>query len=92
MPACFKLIDKTTNEPVEFVKIDEALCATFGVPVDPDKWYQDWYDGIGLCLASGATFDKIRDVYNEEPPIIEIVEIIDWLSARYRADSWHESR
>ena len=46
MPNCFCLQRKFDPEHknVQFVKIDEEMCAAFGVTPDPIKYYRGWYD------------------------------------------------
>jgi hypothetical protein len=87
MSACFQLLDKRDNQAIAFVRIDDLLCQHFGVDPDPVKWYHDWYNWIGVGLAFGASFDKLRKAYvNDETAL----SIINWMDMHYVANTWRE--
>lgn len=109
MPNCFSLTrkgldDKPDGEPVEFVKIDEELCAYFHVDCDPKFFYCDWYESIGCLLAYGKTFTEIVAIFahhiHEHPPGTLMEEeyahlhrqlaIACWLDRNFVADAWAE--
>lgn len=85
MPAYFQLLSKASGKAVPFVEIDEAMCKHFQVDVDPVKYYEGWYDNIGLLCALGRTWDEIRETWKDFP---ELLAIVDWLAEHYTADGW----
>lgn len=87
MPACFALTKKGETKPTKLTQIDEELCIVFNAPVDPDKWYQNWYNTIGLGLALGYDWNSLREKLGDDP---ETKGILDWLEAHYEVDSWRE--
>jgi hypothetical protein len=89
MPNCFSLTRIGEKEPEKFAKIDEEMCREFGVEPDPVKFYNSWFDVIGLGLACGWDWEKIKEINKDWP---EILLIIDWLEKNYVYDSWYESR
>lgn len=84
MPACFRLISKTTNQPTKFQEIDDAMRAEFGQPPDPDRWLEGWYDSVGFALAVGKDFQWCRENFEFTLPIV------DYLDKHYTSDSWTE--
>ena len=89
MPNCFQLINRETGKADAFQDIDEAICWDLGWPVDEERYAHGWYDSIGLGLARGRTFEELRDYFVDAE---ELLQIIDWLDARYTPDAWYESR
>ena len=61
MPDYFTLIRKTNPSagPVPLQEIDSEVCAAFGIAPNPDRYYHQWADSIGLALAAGQSFDEI---------------------------------
>jgi hypothetical protein len=101
MAAYFQLLDRTTGEATSFTEIDKNLCQHFEQPVDEDKWLCDWYNSIGLRVATGQTLEQVKTTFLEY--IIEgtkesnvrkiegynnLVKILDWIAERYTTDSW----
>lgn len=84
MPACFRLIPIGTTTPAKLNDVDAAMAAHFGEPVDPHRWFGEWYNVEGLGLALGYSWDKMREQYPDRAPIV------DWLEANYTVDSWRE--
>lgn len=97
MPNCFSLTSKGGSEPEPLAQIDNKMCEHFGVEPHDRIYLRWWYDIIGRKLAFGQNFDEIRSKMAEldekfpddkaegEPTL---VEICDWLSENYTADSW----
>lgn len=88
MPVCFQLIRKSDPKagPVALQKIDEEICAHLGVPVDPVQWVNNWYNTIGLGLALGHSFTRIKEIYAN--PQLSVV--CDFLEANFTTDAWRE--
>ena len=89
MPRCFQLFKKGSQEPSKFEDVDDAICEHFGVTPDPDTYYQDWYDVIGLALAMGYDWDGIRRVLKSST---EILKIVDFLEEHYSPTAWWEGK
>lgn len=99
MPNCFQLTRKSAlhEGPVKFILIDEEMCKHFNLPCDPVQWHNGWYDYIGLCLALGDDWDKIRQGIREwekdgsiSPYAAHMIEICDWLEANFTPNAWVE--
>jgi hypothetical protein len=86
MPSCFALIDKSTGKRAILQDVDKELCEYLGVEVSETKWVGDWYNCIGLGLAIGHDWDKLRGFFPEHGPII------DYLESRFESDNWKEWR
>ena len=80
MPVCFELTPKGEELPVKLVEVDRKMCEAFNAPVHPDYWFQNWNNVIGLGLACGQTWERLREVNADDP---EMVCIINWLEDRY---------
>ena len=101
MPNFFTLTRKSNPEagPVDFVTIDEEICAHCGVTPDPDRYLDGWYDSIGFRLAFGKSWDEIRKDFslqameaNERDDgapysvlMHRLMRITDWLEERFEA-------
>jgi len=101
MAAYFQLLDRTTGEATSFTEIDKNLCQHFEQPVDEDKWLCDWYNSIGLRVATGQTLEQVRVRFTEyitegaeedNKKKIEgysnLILILDWIAEHYTTDSW----
>jgi len=103
MPNYFALIRKTDpkREHASLVKVDEEMCAHFGVAPHPKLWHAYWHDIIGFSLACGKTFAQLierneeqarRDRANGDEDGAKFndhqVEILRWLDANFDADAW----
>ena len=88
MPVCFQLFKKGSTEPEVFQDIDVEICNHFGVEVDDVKWYCDWYDCIGVLLATGRTFQQVKEVHHSWK---ELCKVVDFLEDNYTTRSWRES-
>ena len=89
MPACFRLIPVSGGEPAILQKVDDDLWIAFGETPHASQWFRGWYGTIGFLMAIGKSYDEIwlaLAEYNDE----RLIEVLDWLAARYRADSWTE--
>lgn len=91
MPACFQLYRKEdpTAGAVRFVEVDDKMCAHFGAPVHESNYYENWYNEVGMGLAMGHTWDKLREIYHAYP---RTLAIIDYLEDNYTTNCWYESR
>jgi hypothetical protein len=86
MPACFQLIDKTTDKPARFADIDDKLCQYLEKPIDPIEYLYNWYNLVGFGLACGKSFDQLREVFADT----DLVPVIDFLDEHYTANAWHQ--
>jgi hypothetical protein len=87
MPSCFQLIKKGSKEPSIIHDVDEELYNHFGMEINPEEWYRDWYNSIGVGLALGHSFSKLRTIYSEFP---ELIKVVDYLEENYLVDAWYE--
>jgi hypothetical protein len=94
MPNCFQLIDKETGKPAILRDVDNRLWEEVGIQkADPEKWYLNWYNTIGLSLACGNNWDRIREIYQESIELCpECGTVIDFLEAHYDSSSWWEGK
>lgn len=97
MAAYFQLISKVTNEPESFNKIDDFICNHFNQPIDEHKYYNSWYDFIGLHLACGKSFSEIIESFSlelQEPKekqsqfILNLLNIAKLLDKHYISNHW----
>jgi hypothetical protein len=88
MPVCFTLTRKAdlAAGPVSFQQIDDEMCKHFGVEPDKVEYYQRWYDTVGLALACGHDWPKIKEIFPGK------AEIIDWLAENFTQDAWSERK
>jgi polysaccharide deacetylase 2 family uncharacterized protein YibQ len=75
--------------PVKFTTVDDELCAHLGVPVHETDYHYGWYTTIGMGLAMGHTWEKLREIFSDYP---HTVVIINWMEANFTTQSWHERR
>lgn len=87
MPNCFQLWRDGAAVPLGV--IDDEMREHFYAPPDPDRFYESWYDAIGYQLAMGRTFAQAREDLADYP---QLVEIADWLEARFTVRSWYETK
>lgn len=77
--------------PVNLNTIDEELCIHLGESISNSRWCRDWYNSIGLALAIGQSFDKIREELKACPENeIELLPIVDYLDANFVTDAWYQ--
>jgi len=86
----FTLTPKGASDPATFQSIDDNMREAFGAPPDAVHWFHDWYDVIGLGLAMGYSWDKLRDRILHDDPLG--IRICNWLESHYDADSWASYR
>lgn len=103
MPVCFQLFRKTEpQKAVVFQRVDEELCKHFNVPVDEHRYYCGWYDGIGFRIATGMSFEAIRNEFvgdffgmdSRDSKWANFywrrIEILDYLAERFNTTCWRE--
>lgn len=90
MPNCFRLLRGGVAVPI--VDVDAEMCRYFSADCDPNRWFRGWYDFVGFDLAMGKSFDEIRASYREDPYLIYLIEVVDWVEANFTVDSWYETR
>ena len=88
MPSCFQLTKKGEQAPARLQTVDDEMRVAFGADPDPDKWFEQWYNTIGLGLAMGHDWVKLREIFKETA----LVAVVDWLEANYTTDSWYEHK
>jgi len=84
MPNCFSLTRVGMRTPQRLQEVDNDMRRHFGAEADPERWYENWYNTIGLCIALGHGPDKIRELVQGEGAN----EVIDWLVCNYEWDTW----
>ena len=89
MPNYFALTPKGETERASLQEVDDLLCAAFGVQPDPELWFRNWYNTIGLGFALGHSPARIREIWAEDAPR---TEVLDWILARYDVEAWYEGR
>jgi hypothetical protein len=67
-----------------FIEVDERMCKHFGVEPDPDLWFRNWENALGLGLAAGG-FENIRKNYLLDDAELEV---LDWLEANFTVFNW----
>ena len=87
MPNCFQLHSKISGEPRNLTEIDEELCHHFGAEVHPTRWYEGWYECIGLSLALGCSFEQTAETFKDDAALVAIAE---YLAKHYTAVAWAE--
>jgi len=89
MPSCFQLIKRGETEPSILQDVDVEMWNHFkgGEPKGNDQWYHNWYNNIGLSLATGQSFSDIAKGYADSPKMLNIVE---YLEERYTTYAWRE--
>ena len=86
---CFTL--SRDGKPVKLQDIDKELCDMLGVPCDDNEWVLGWYDSIGLGLACGCDWDKIRKILiiDDSEHHKSLAKVIDYLRNNFTTDSWY---
>jgi hypothetical protein len=101
MPNCYCLTRKDfmgpRPEPEKLVTVDERICHHFGVKPHEKYWFRDWENVIGLRLALGWSWDRIREDLNNcrskavpDDVIDDLIKIASWLEQHYDTDAWAE--
>lgn len=82
----FTLTANGETKPAVFQDIDDRMREALGEPADPKHWLYEWYDTVGLGLAMGYDWEKMRTkIFHDSP---ELLRVIDWLEENYTPDSW----
>jgi hypothetical protein len=89
MPNCFQLYKKGEEEPSILQDVDNDLWLKFegSIPEPNDKWYQNWYNTVGLLLAMGESFDQIK-----ENASIEMYVVVSYLERIYTHSAWYSHK
>ena len=87
MPNCFTLTKKGEKEPSLLNDIDKELCELLNEPFSTQYYVAAWYDTIGLCLAIGHSWDKMRETFEGSE---KLQKVIDYLEENYTTDAWYE--
>jgi hypothetical protein len=90
MPNCFSLTDKRTGELASLSGVDDRMREHFGAAPDPVKYYESWYDIIGLSLALGRTLPELIERYAGKDEVLHAIAL--WLAEHYVTDAWAERR
>ena len=86
MPNCFTLTKIGEDKPSIFATIDDDLRVYFNEEPDADRWLYSWYDIVGLALALGHSWEKMRE-YITDPGNLKV---IDYLEKRYTINAWSQ--
>lgn len=89
------------GEPVKFQDIDEEICKHFQVKCDDTLWHHGWYNYICMLLASGFSWQRLRQILDEDCMLhpygspewlwaAHMRDILDWLEASYTERCWRE--
>jgi hypothetical protein len=68
VPNCFQLRKKGAEAPEVLQKVDEAICAHYGVEVSSKYWFHNWYNVIGFLIAlkgHNLGTDELREEVNK---------------------------
>ena len=90
MPNCVQLYKKGSPTHTEFADVDDEICRALNVEPHPVKFYLDWYDSIGLMLATGNTLEECKEIFKDCGP--EFMAIVNYLAEHYTADAWYEMK
>lgn len=89
--------DKVTKQEVKITDIDREVCDLLGKEFSDEKWCYlgkervegvDWYNTVVFALALGETYDKVRELWQNE----EIHKIVDMLEHKYYVSSYYRTR
>ena len=81
--------------PITLSQIDNEMCDAFGIVPNPETYYHQWVDTIGLMLSLGKSFDTIirqcNEAVTEYPESASYYEtklkIAEYLNANYVSDA-----
>ena len=84
--------------PVDLQEIDDEVCVHFGVVSDPNDYYLNWIETIGLMLALGKTLEQVvndcHELMAEYPDSRSYykrkAEIAEYLDQQFVPDGWAE--
>lgn len=86
MPNYFTLTKKGEEKYSSFFDIDTEMREAFGEPSSETVWLDGWYDVIGLGLAMGYSWDKMREYLKGDMTL----KILDYLEKNYDANAWSQ--
>jgi hypothetical protein len=92
MPNCFALTaiqDGEVANRTSLPMVDDIMRTAFGAEPSATEWYCGWYDTIGLGLAMGHSWDKLRDIFKDSERLLTIIE---YLEQHYAVDTWYQVR
>lgn len=92
MPNFYSLTQIGETEIESLVMVDEKMCANFNATPDPVHWYHNWESNIGLMLALGYSWGKVKEVCLDDGTEYgrTLAAITEWLEARYTVNAWAE--
>lgn len=73
----FVLVCKRRKRDIDPITVDREMCAAFGRECHPERWHRNWYNLLGPVIATGGSWDDVR---NEWP---EFFPEIDWLEQHF---------
>lgn len=91
---CFQLKDKKTGEIPVLNSVDEEICKLLEESVSKKEYCPifkhprmniSWYDTIGLALATGKTYDEIKQLWENE----NCQKVINFLESKYEPISFY---
>lgn len=93
MPSCVQFKSRASSEIAMLAAVDESVCSHFHVDPDPERFYEGWFDTIGLLLAMdrrGVELrDEIRRVWGDDDSQMKLMlELAKFLEATYDIGSW----
>ncbi len=89
MPNCFTLTKINEEDPTGLSSIDNELRHEFNEPDDNKNYLYSWFDTIGLGLACGNDWDKMKDVFKDDP---DLLKVISYMETRYTYSAWYETK
>ena len=100
MPNCFTLTRIGESKPTALQVIDNEMCKYFDAHTDPQYFYKGWYDYIGLLLAIGWDWTKIKHHLEGEllcatnPSAVgwfgDMLDMALWLEANFIPNAWYQ--
>lgn len=83
MAHVFTLTKMGEDRPTNIIDIDTMICEAVGDKVDKKLYCRGWYDIIGLALACGLSWNKIReDILG---PASKLHPVLDYLEHNFIA-------
>lgn len=87
MPNCFTLTKIGEDKPSRLPAVDDAICAHLGITPHEKFFAHRWYDLIGLSLALGHSWEKIREIFADDGDLLKIAQ---FLQDNYTVNAWAE--
>ena len=81
---------KKAGEVVLPSKVDEEICQHLNRPVDPEHYCANWYDTIGLALATGLqpNSKKMKEIFKDSELALDI---LSFMHKHYVVSAWYSS-